>query len=173
MSPQPPFAKGDHLSRSVRGNSDRLGRRHKLLVGGQPTISCTPGKTVRDGKECGSRTQQLLLKKIAGIEPHNLRSKATCLTTKPFPLVLFLLHSISNIFFIFINDFECCWRALPESVVKRYTIAVQQFLCTSQTQYFCALVDECLSSSSICVTYSSCSLHIQLQQSNHVWEAKN
>jgi len=73
VSPQPPFAKGDRLSRSVRGNSDRLGRRHKLLVGGQPTISCTPGKTVRDGKECGSRTQQLLLKTIVEIEPHNLR----------------------------------------------------------------------------------------------------
>ena len=69
-------------------------------------------------------------------------------------------------FFIIINDFEYCWRALHESVIKRCAIAVQQFLRTSQTQYFCALVNECLSSSLICVTYSSCSLHIQLQQSN-------
>ena len=64
------------------------GRRHKLLVRGQPTISCTPGKTMQDGKECGSQIQQsLLLKKIAVIEPHNLRSKATCSTKyhKPFP----------------------------------------------------------------------------------------
>ena len=82
---QSPFAKGDRLSRSAGGNSDRLGKRHKLLVGGQPTISCTPVQTVREGKDCASWTQQLLLKKIAGIEPHNLRSKATCLTTMPFP----------------------------------------------------------------------------------------
>ena len=57
VSSQPPFAKGDCLSCSVRANSDRLGRRHKLLVGGQPTISCTPGKTVRDGKECGWKSK--------------------------------------------------------------------------------------------------------------------
>ena len=87
-----------------------------------------------------------------------------------------IIFSSSNYeyFFIIINDFECCWRALRESVVKRNAIAAQQFLCTSQTQYdFCALVDECLSSSLICITYSSCSVHIQLQQSNHVWEAKD
>ena len=59
MSPQPPFlVKGDCLSRSVRGNSDRLGRRHELLVEGKPTISCTPDKTMRDShsKECGQET---------------------------------------------------------------------------------------------------------------------
>ena len=31
---------------------------------GQPTIFCTPGKTVQDSEECGSQTQQLLLKKL-------------------------------------------------------------------------------------------------------------
>ena len=37
ISPQPPFVKGDHLSHSVRGSSNRIpvGRWHKLLVGGQ------------------------------------------------------------------------------------------------------------------------------------------
>ena len=35
-----------------------------------------------------------------------------------------------------INDFECCGRTLPESLVKRYAIAVQQFVCTSPTQVF-------------------------------------
>ena len=68
VSPQPPpFARGDRLSSSIscRGNSNRLAgrRRHKLLVGGQPTtIFCITGKTVQDSKECGSQTQQLLLK---------------------------------------------------------------------------------------------------------------
>ena len=74
--------KGDNLRRSVGGNSDRIGRWHKLLEGEAGAkknslfLAHQPGKTMWDGKECWSRNQQLLLKKIAGIEPHNFTSKA-------------------------------------------------------------------------------------------------
>ena len=48
---------------------------------GGAQAACRGGReTVRDGKECGSRTQQLLLKKLGvGIEPPNLllKSRAT------------------------------------------------------------------------------------------------
>ena len=76
------FAKGDCLSRSVRGKEGGT----SCLEGGKPKFlaqQARPCGTVRSVKV--EQPNNCFSKKIAGIEPHNLRSKATCLPTKPFP----------------------------------------------------------------------------------------
>ena len=76
-----------HLSHSIRGNSDHSGWRHKLFVGGNPTFCAHQARPCETIRSVGSRTQQLLLRKIVVIKPHNLRSKALCSTNYCKPLL--------------------------------------------------------------------------------------
>jgi hypothetical protein len=95
VSPQPPFVNGDHLSHNIRGNSDHLVRRYKLLVGGgggNPLFlaqQARPSRTVRS----------------VGVEPNNFFSKTfgnrtlqpqikgNMLNHKAIPLVSYLPYA--------------------------------------------------------------------------------
>ena len=104
VSPQPPFAKGGCLSCSVRGNSDRLGRRHTTCRRATHfSLYTSTGKTAWDGEQCRSQTQQLLLKIIALIEPHNFKSKTMCPTNSPSYECIISIYYLICIINIVIN----------------------------------------------------------------------
>ena len=64
------------------------------------------------GEECGSRTQQLLLKTIAGIEPHSFRSKAIWCTILAIHLsILYHIHTQND--FLMTHHSTAAMAAVP------------------------------------------------------------